>query len=90
MPGKGPLLVAGDSEGDQNMMSDFGYVEVVLIINRPAFTGYHYRAVIKKAVKEHGQKDAKKVLLQGRNDSTGVFVPSPASIPRWVPKKGGR
>ncbi|HHN8377002.1 TPA: haloacid dehalogenase-like hydrolase [Morganella morganii] len=78
--GKGPLLVAGDSEGDQNMMSDFPDTEVVLIINRLRSPDSIIGQLSKQAVKEHGQKDAK-VLLQGRNDSTGVFVPSQLHTP---------
>ncbi|MEW5110427.1 haloacid dehalogenase-like hydrolase, partial [Morganella morganii] len=78
--GKGTLLVAGDSEGDQNMMSDFPDTEVVLIINRLRSPDTIIGQLSKQAVKEHGQKDAK-VLLQGRNDSTGVFVPSQLHTP---------
>ena len=78
--GRGPLFVAGDSEGDQNMMSDFPDTEVVLIINRLRSPNTIIGQLSKQAVNEYGQKDAK-VLLQGRNDNTGVFVPSQLSTP---------
>ncbi|WP_235846220.1 haloacid dehalogenase-like hydrolase [Morganella psychrotolerans] len=78
--GKGPLLVAGDSEGDQNMMSDFPDTEVVLIINRLRSPDSIIGKLSQQAVSEYGQKEAK-VLLQGRNDNTGVFVPSQLHTP---------
>ncbi len=78
--GKGPLLVAGDSEGDQNMMSDFPDTEVVLIINRLRSPDTIIGKLSRQAVKEYGQRDAK-VLLQGRNDNIGEFVPSQLHTP---------
>lgn len=78
--GKGPLLVAGDSEGDQNMMSDFPDTEVVLIINRLRSPDTIIGKLSQQAVREYGQKEAK-VLLQGRNDNTGLFVPSQLHTP---------
>lgn len=78
--GKGPLLVAGDSEGDQNMMSDFPDTEVVLIINRLRSPDSIIGKLSKQAVAEYGQEKAS-VLLQGRNDNTGVFVPSQLHTP---------
>lgn len=52
----------------------------MLIINRLRSPDTIIGQLSKKAVKEHGQKDAK-VLLQGRNDSAGVFVPSQLHTP---------
>ncbi|MTH45796.1 HAD family hydrolase [Intestinirhabdus alba] len=78
--GKGPLLVAGDSEGDQNMMSDFPDTEVVLIINRLRPADSVIGQLSKRAVEEYKQKDAK-ILLQGRNDNTGEFIAAQIHYP---------
>lgn len=71
--GYGPVFVAGDSEGDQNMMQDFVDTRTVLIVNR--LKGQDIGKFAQLAVASHGQADAK-YLLQGRNDNTGEFVPS--------------
>jgi phosphoserine phosphatase len=71
--GYGPVFVAGDSEGDQNMMQDFADTRMVLIVNR--LKGEDIGKFAQVAVASHGQSDAK-YLLQGRNDNTGEFVPS--------------
>ena len=73
--GYGPIFVAGDSEGDMNMMQDFADTRLVLIINR--LKGLDIAKLSKIAVDTYGKPDAK-YLLQGRNDNTGQFVPSQA------------
>lgn len=73
--GHGPILVAGDSEGDQNMMVDFKDTELVLIINRLRSEKNPVGQYSKTAVETYGKADAK-FLLQGRDDNKGVFVPS--------------
>lgn len=78
--GKAPLLVAGDSEGDQNMMSDFPDTDVILIINRLRSADSIIGQLSQQAVKEYGQKNVR-ILLQGRNDNTGTFLPSQINIP---------
>lgn len=75
--GYGPIFVAGDSEGDMNMMQDFTDTQLVLIINR--LKGKDIAVLSKKAVESYGQPHAK-YLLQGRNDNTGEFIPSQAHI----------
>lgn len=78
--GYGPALVAGDSEGDQNMMADFADTQKVLIINRlrdPGTAIGHFSA---EAVGQHGKPEAR-YLLQGRDDNSGQFVPSQLHIP---------
>jgi phosphoserine phosphatase len=75
--GYGPIFVAGDSEGDMNMMQDFADTKLVLIINR--LKGKDIATLSKQAVASYGQPDAK-VLLQGRNDNTGQFVASQAHV----------
>lgn len=71
--GYGPTFVAGDSEGDQNMMQDFPDTKQVLIINR--LRGNDIGALSKTAAETYGQSNAK-YLLQGRDDNKGVFVKS--------------
>ena len=75
--GYGPIFVAGDSEGDMNMMQDFADTKLVLIVNR--LKGKDIATLSKQAFESYGKPDAK-VLLQGRNDNTGEFVKSQAHI----------
>ena len=73
--GYGPIFIAGDSEGDQNMMNDFDSIKTVLIINRLRNPKNLIGQFSKIAVDTYGKADAK-YLLQGRDDNKGVFVPS--------------
>lgn len=73
--GYGPIFIAGDSEGDQNMMQDFKDTQLVLIINR--LRGSEIGQLSKKALETYGQTNGK-YLLQGRDDNKGVFIPSQA------------
>jgi hypothetical protein len=73
--GYGPLLIGGDSEGDQNMMGDFADTKIVLIINRLRSPKTDIGQFSKKAVDSYGKQGAK-FLLQGRDDNKGTFVPS--------------
>jgi phosphoserine phosphatase len=75
--GYGPIFVAGDSEGDMNMMQDFSDTKLVLIVNR--LKGKDIATLSKQAVESYGKPDAK-ILLQGRNDNTGEFVKSQEHI----------
>lgn len=79
--GHGPILVAGDSEGDQNMMQDFADTKMVLIINR--IRGSDIGKMSKLAVESYGKPGAK-YLLQGRDDNTGLFRKAQASVPLGV------
>lgn len=70
--GCGPIFVAGDSEGDADMLRDFADTRLILIIDRrPQGKGIAELARI--AAANYG-KDEPKVLLQGRDDSRGRFV----------------
>lgn len=73
--GYGPIFVAGDSEGDMNMMQDFADTKLVLIVNR--LKGKDIDKLSRVAAANYG-KDDPKVLLQGRDDNKGTFVPSQA------------
>lgn len=76
--GYGPVFVAGDSEGDQNMMQDFADTRAVLIVNRLRASDIGKLSGV--AVQTYGKADAK-YLLQGRDDNAGVFVASQAHTP---------
>jgi phosphoserine phosphatase len=73
--GYGPIFIAGDSEGDENMMVDFADTKTVLIINRLRSPKNIIGQKSKEAVETYGKPDAK-FLLQGRDDNKGIFVPS--------------
>ena len=75
--GYGPIFVAGDSEGDMNMMQDFADTKLVLIVNR--LKGKDIDKLSRTAAAEYG-KDGAKVLLQGRDDNKGTFIPSQAHV----------
>jgi phosphoserine phosphatase len=73
--GYGPMFIAGDSEGDQNMMVDFRDTKLTLIINRLRSPKNIIGQKSKVAVEEYGSANPR-YLLQGRDDNKGVFVPS--------------
>lgn len=73
--GYGPAFVAGDSEGDQNMMADFPETRKVLIVNRLRDPKTDIGRFSAEAVTQYGD-DRTRYLLQGRNDNTGDWVPS--------------
>ncbi len=75
--GYGPLIVGGDSSGDYAMMSDFKDTKLVLLIDRKQ-TGKigEFR---NKALRSE-ESDNRKIILQGRDESKGVFIPESESI----------
>lgn len=77
--GYGPIFIAGDSEGDQNMMQDFAATQKVLIINRLRSPSSDIGKFSQQAVQSYGQANTK-FLLQGRDANTGQFRPSMASL----------
>jgi hypothetical protein len=76
--GQGPIMVAGDSKGDLDMMQDFPHTELALIINRSQSGGL--ADLSQRAISEYGTPQPK-ILLQGRDDIRGRFIPSQAHIP---------
>lgn len=80
--GYGPLFIAGDSEGDQNMMVDFAPADtkLVIIFNRLRKPTTIIGGLSKTATEQY-KKDNPTVLLQGRDDNAGTLRPSQASIP---------
>jgi phosphoserine phosphatase len=79
--GQGPVFVAGDSEGDQNMMHDFADTQLTLIVNRLRSPSTDIGKFSRQATETYRQSGAARYLLQGRDDNTGLFVASQASRP---------
>lgn len=77
--GYGPVFIAGDSEGDQNMIQDFQDTEKVLIINRWRNPATDIGKFSKLAADSYGQSNVK-YLLQGRDANTGMFLSSNKSL----------
>ena len=78
--GYGPVFIAGDSEGDQNMMADFADTKKVLIVNRLRDPKTDIGKFSALAVQNYGKADTR-YLLQGRDDNTGAWVPSQLHTP---------
>ena len=72
--GYDPLFIAGDSNGDWNMMVDFPGIKRILIVNRLR-GGKKIGALSADAAATIGKPNAKH-LLQGRNENTGLWMPS--------------
>ncbi|WP_035054743.1 HAD family hydrolase [Andreprevotia chitinilytica] len=75
--GYGPVLVAGDSDGDAWMLRDFDDTAVGLIVNR--MKKGEIGADSKKAAEELGQPNAR-FILQGRDEHTGLMLPDEKSL----------
>ena len=71
---KGPILVGTDSNGDYDMATDFAETQVVIVMNRVRKSSDRISKLSKQAVEETGKPDAR-VILQGRNENEGVFIP---------------
>ena len=75
--GFGPALVAGDSDGDAWMLKDFADTKVGVVVNRLKTGEIGERS--KSAAAAIGQSGAR-FILQGRNESTGIFVPDEKTL----------
>lgn len=83
-----PVMIAGDSDGDYFMMTELSGlngvkmantkkpVQLVLIINR--LKGGNIGALCKIALA--GGSDKTVVVLQGRDENTGMFIPTEKSV----------
>ena len=69
-----PLFIAGDSNGDWNMMVDFKGIKRILVVNRLK-GGKKIGALSAEAAATIGKPNAR-VLLQGRNENTGLWMPT--------------
>ena len=72
--GYGPALVAGDSEGDENMLSDFPDTQLSLIVDRNPRPETLLASLLLKARAQRGQAQAR-FLWQARDESRGCFDP---------------
>ncbi len=72
-----PLFIAGDSSGDYNMMTEFPGIKRVLIVNR--LKGGKFGKLCAEAAATLGKPDAK-FLLQGRDENTGLWIPTEKMI----------
>jgi phosphoserine phosphatase len=77
--GYDPIFIAGDSDGDQNMLSDFPGMKLGLIINRNKGSAELLGTLSSQAVSTYNSSTSK-YLLQGRDDNKGQFIPSQAFI----------
>lgn len=75
--GYGPIFVAGDSDGDYDMLRDFPDTQIGLIVNR----------LKKGKIGELSQQaantinsNAPRFLLQGRQEATGNWLPTESSL----------
>lgn len=75
--GRGPIMVAGDSQGDYNMITEYDSMKLGLIINR--VRSDDFQIISKEAVESFGKPDAKYVM-QGRDENKGVYIPTQESI----------
>ncbi len=77
--GYGPILVAGDSQGDFYMATDFPDTQLTLIINRVKSESDKITSLAKRASETIGLTHAR-YILQGRDENTGLFLPQEATI----------
>jgi phosphoglycolate phosphatase-like HAD superfamily hydrolase len=75
--GYGPVFVAGDSQGDFNMSTDFSDTQLTLVINR--LRSDDFGKLGRLAVNERGA-DRARYVMQGRDENTGQFRPSASTI----------
>lgn len=72
-----PILVAGDSIGDLEMLTSFPNLKLGLIIN--CVCQNHFSALCRQAVSAENNENSRYVL-QGRDENIGMFRPSQKSI----------
>lgn len=77
--GYDPVFIAGDSEGDQNMLADFNGLKAGLIFNRLNFKGKPLEKLVEDAIVDYGKSGAK-YLLQGRDENSGTLIPEQGTI----------
>ncbi|WP_343586594.1 HAD family hydrolase [Herbaspirillum sp.] len=75
--GYGPLFVAGDSDGDYDMLRDFSETQYGLIVNRMKNGKI---GELSKLAADQMASVKPRFLLQGRQESTGNWLPVETSI----------
>ncbi|KQL44781.1 phosphoserine phosphatase [Brevibacillus choshinensis] len=75
--GHGPIFIAGDSNGDFEMMTEQNSVKLALVVNRVKGGKIGQQAA--KAAEQLG-KNNPSVVLQGRDENTGMWIPTEQTI----------
>jgi len=75
--GKGPIMVAGDSQGDYNMITEYDDMKLGLIINRVRSDDFR---IISKIAAEGNGRISDRYVMQGRDENKGVYIPTMESI----------
>ncbi|TNC12850.1 haloacid dehalogenase-like hydrolase [Methylobacterium terricola] len=75
--GYGPLLVAGDSDGDYDMLRDFPDTRLGLVVNRMKKGKI---GELSKIAADTVKEKSPRYVLQGRQESTGNWLPQESSI----------
>lgn len=75
--GYGPIFIAGDSNGDFEMMTELKSVKLVLVVNR--VKGGKIGQEAAKGVEQLGKANPS-VVLQGRDENTGMWLPTEYTI----------
>lgn len=75
--GHGPIFIAGDSNGDFEMMTELDSVQLALVVNR--VKGGKIGQQITKGAEQMGKANPT-VVLQGRDENTGMWIPNEATI----------
>lgn len=70
--GYGPLFVAGDSDGDYDMLRDFNDTEIGMIVNRLKKGKI---GELSKLAADSISAEKPRFVLQGRQESTGNWIP---------------
>lgn len=77
--GRSPILIAGDSNGDYNMMQDFPDMQMGIIFNLLRTPNQGIAILAQEAANTYGKEDAK-YFLQGRDENKGVLLPDRKTI----------
>jgi len=75
--GYGPIFVAGDSDGDYDMLRDFPDTQLGLIVNRMKKGKI---GELSKLAADKLQAEHPRFVLQGRQESTGNWLPVESSL----------
>lgn len=79
----GPCLVAGDSEGDIDMMTSFDDTRIALLFDRKNknkdVVAFAQQALQTRHMRQHKHQNRIK-LIQGRDEHTGLLIAQPRSI----------
>jgi phosphoserine phosphatase len=75
--GYGPVFVAGDSDGDYDMLRDFPETEIGLVVNRLKKGKI---GELSKAAADAIQNPHPRFVLQGRQESTGNWLPEETTL----------